>query len=100
MKRYEIEPRPAELSGGVRLKLFDEDGQEAGGGVFPASAEETERPTPTPLRKGRHGWRDNHLLSQQDEFQLRSTLALSEQTSRGPLLLLDGEASLRPIGVT
>lgn len=33
--RYEIDPRPAELGGGWRLRLL-EDGQEVGGGVFPA----------------------------------------------------------------
>ena len=33
--RYEIDPRPTELGGGWRLRLF-EDGQEAGGGAFPA----------------------------------------------------------------
>lgn len=31
---YELTPRPAELGGGWRLQLL-EDGQEAGGGVFP-----------------------------------------------------------------
>jgi len=31
---YEIKPRPAELGGGWKLTLL-EDGQEAGGGVFP-----------------------------------------------------------------
>jgi hypothetical protein len=31
---YEISPRPVELGGGWRLRLF-EDGQEVGGGVFP-----------------------------------------------------------------
>lgn len=34
---YEITPRPAELGGGWRLRLF-EDGEEAGGGVFPLAA--------------------------------------------------------------
>jgi hypothetical protein len=42
VRRYEIEPRPAELGGGVRLKLFDDEGAEAGRGVFPASADEAE----------------------------------------------------------
>jgi hypothetical protein len=32
---YEIDPRPAELGGGWRLRLM-EDGIEVGGGVFPA----------------------------------------------------------------
>ncbi|MCY0853091.1 hypothetical protein [Cupriavidus sp. D39] len=36
--RYEIDSRPTELGGGWRLRLF-EDGQEAGGGVFPADRE-------------------------------------------------------------
>jgi len=31
---YKIDPRPAELGGGWRLRLF-EDGEEVGGGVFP-----------------------------------------------------------------
>jgi hypothetical protein len=31
---YEINPRPAELGGGWRLRLL-ENGQEVGGGVFP-----------------------------------------------------------------
>lgn len=31
---YEIKPRPAELGGGWKLTLL-QDGQEAGGGVFP-----------------------------------------------------------------
>jgi hypothetical protein len=34
---YEIEPRPADLGGGWRLRLL-EDGAEAGGGVFPLAA--------------------------------------------------------------
>jgi len=35
MKRtYEIHPRPADIGGGWQLTLL-EDGQEAGGGVFP-----------------------------------------------------------------
>ena len=36
---YEITPRPAELGGGWRLQLL-EDGQEAGGGVFPIPHED------------------------------------------------------------
>lgn len=32
--RYEIEPRPAELGGGWRLRLLDGE-KELGGGVFP-----------------------------------------------------------------
>lgn len=36
---YEITPRPAELGGGWRLQLL-EDGNEAGGGVFPIPAED------------------------------------------------------------
>lgn len=36
MKRfYEITPRKSPLGGGWNLKLFDENGQEAGGGAFP-----------------------------------------------------------------
>ena len=45
MNSYEINPRPTELGGGWRLRLF-EDGEEVGGGVFPlpeyATAENTE----------------------------------------------------------
>ncbi|TCP07374.1 hypothetical protein EV683_1451 [Crenobacter luteus] len=33
---YEIEPRPADLGGGWRLRLL-ENGEEVGGGVFPLS---------------------------------------------------------------
>ena len=36
MNSYEINPRPTELGGGWRLRLF-EDGEEVGGGVFPRS---------------------------------------------------------------
>ncbi len=36
MNSYEINPRPTELGGGWRLRLF-EDGEEVGGGVFPLS---------------------------------------------------------------
>jgi hypothetical protein len=32
---YQIDPRPPELGGGWKLKLL-EDGEEVGGGVFPA----------------------------------------------------------------
>jgi hypothetical protein len=32
--RYEVEPRPLDLGGGFRLRLF-EGGEEVGGGVFP-----------------------------------------------------------------
>jgi hypothetical protein len=39
---YEINPRPAELGGGWKLRLL-EDGEEMGGGVFPASTEEESR---------------------------------------------------------
>lgn len=35
---YEIEPRPANLGGGWRLRLL-EGGTEVGGGVFPADAD-------------------------------------------------------------
>ena len=37
--RYEIEPRRPELGGGWRLRVI-EDGEEVGGGVFPASETE------------------------------------------------------------
>lgn len=37
MRSYQIDPRPAELGGGWRLRLL-EDGVEVGGGVFPLSA--------------------------------------------------------------
>jgi hypothetical protein len=37
--RYEIAPRGPELGGGWRLRLI-EDGEEVGGGVFPASKTE------------------------------------------------------------
>ncbi len=37
--RYEIAPRGPELGGGWRLRLI-EDGEEVGGGVFPASETE------------------------------------------------------------
>jgi hypothetical protein len=37
---YEIEPRRPELGGGWQLRLI-EDGEEVGGGVFPASETET-----------------------------------------------------------
>lgn len=33
---YQIDPRPAELGGGWRLRLL-ESGEEVGGGVFPLS---------------------------------------------------------------
>lgn len=36
---YQIDPRPADLGGGWRLRLL-EDGEEVGGGVFPASNDE------------------------------------------------------------
>lgn len=35
---YEVIPRPAETGGGWRLRLL-EDGEEIGGGVFPAGDE-------------------------------------------------------------
>ena len=38
LPRYEIEPRPVDLGGGWRLRLFEGD-QEAGGGVFPPVAD-------------------------------------------------------------
>ena len=38
---YQIDPRPAELGGGWRLRLI-EDGEEVGGGVFPLSQYATE----------------------------------------------------------
>jgi len=34
---YQIDPRPADLGGGWRLRLF-EHGEEVGGGVFPLAA--------------------------------------------------------------
>ncbi|MDB0573784.1 hypothetical protein LBW59_23850 [Ralstonia solanacearum] len=36
--RYTIDPRPTELGGGGRLKLFEDD-QEVGGRVFPADGD-------------------------------------------------------------
>ncbi|TXI72408.1 MAG: hypothetical protein E6Q43_06665 [Dokdonella sp.] len=41
---YQIDPRPAELGGGWRLRLI-EDGEEVGGGVFPLSEYATEYAT-------------------------------------------------------
>jgi len=38
---YEIKPRPPELGGGWKLTLL-QDGQEAGGGVFPVLENNTE----------------------------------------------------------
>jgi hypothetical protein len=38
---YEINPRPAELGGGWRLRLI-EDGEEVGGGVFPLEQKKAE----------------------------------------------------------
>jgi len=46
--RYEIDPRPAELGGGWKLRLL-EGGEEVGGGVFPAD------PTSDP-RSGMDWW--------------------------------------------
>jgi hypothetical protein len=40
---YEINPRPAELGGGWRLRLLDGD-QEAGGGVFPPDENVSDNP--------------------------------------------------------
>lgn len=37
-RRYEITPRSADLGGGWKLVLL-EDGEEAGGGVFPVPAD-------------------------------------------------------------
>ena len=42
MKRCKIESPPAELGSGVRLKLFEDKGVEAGSGVFLASPDEAE----------------------------------------------------------
>ena len=39
---YQIDPRPASLGGGWRLRLL-ENGEEMGGGVFPASENETSK---------------------------------------------------------
>ncbi len=39
---YQIDPRPADLGGGWRLRLLEE-GEEVGGGVFPASEDETSK---------------------------------------------------------
>mgnify|MGYP000535292648 CR=1 FL=1 len=39
--RYQIDPRPANLGGGWRLRLL-ENGEEVGGGVFPLSEYTTE----------------------------------------------------------
>lgn len=41
-RSYEIVPRPADLGGGWKLTLL-EDGQEAGGGVFPVSKEDPQK---------------------------------------------------------
>ena len=38
---YQIDPRPADLGGGWRLRLI-ENGEEVGGGVFPLSEYATE----------------------------------------------------------
>lgn len=39
---HQIDPRPADLGGGWRLRLL-EDGEEVGWGVFPASEDETSK---------------------------------------------------------
>ena len=41
IRSYQIDPRPAELGGGWRLRLLEE-GEEVGGGVFPAKDESEE----------------------------------------------------------
>lgn len=40
-RSYEIQPRPDDLGGGWNLKLL-EDGQDAGGGIFPVPQEHPE----------------------------------------------------------
>ncbi len=40
-RSYDIEPQPAGLGGGWRLRFF-EDGEDAGGGVFPADLADTD----------------------------------------------------------
>lgn len=40
---YQIDPRPADLGGGWRLRLL-EDGQEVGGGVFPPASGDFDGP--------------------------------------------------------
>jgi hypothetical protein len=34
-KTYKLEQRPASLGGGYKVTFFDEDGEEAGAGIFP-----------------------------------------------------------------
>lgn len=40
-RSYDITPRPAHLGGGWKLTFY-QDGQEAGGGVFPVSQDDPE----------------------------------------------------------
>jgi hypothetical protein len=53
-RTYTIRPRPANLGGGWNLKLY-EDGQEAGGGVYPVQAADP--------RAGIDAERNAHLLA-------------------------------------
>jgi len=59
---FEIEPRPAAVGGGWRLRLIGRDLEtggevELGGGVFPVEPGETKgTPTLTPCKPVKNGW--------------------------------------------
>ena len=61
-ERFEIEPRPAAVGGGWRLRLIGRDLEtggeiELGGGVFPVDPAKTKgTPTPTPCKPAKNGW--------------------------------------------
>lgn len=59
--RYTVTQRPAALGGGWTLKLFDENGEEMGGGVFPPDPE-AESPEQAML------WAYNDAAAEGDEW--------------------------------
>lgn len=86
-RSYEIMPRPADLGGGWKLTLF-EDGQEAGGGVFPVPDEDQQNSID----------RWNSLSVESREYWLMRADSATPAAARRAFLLADAFADAMATG--
>lgn len=86
-RSYEIVPRPDDLGGGWKL-TFLEDGQEAGGGVFPVPKEDPQ--------DGIDWW--NSLTVERREYWLMRAASAMPAAARHAFLLADAYTDALHVG--
>jgi len=86
-RNYGIVPRPVDLGGGWKLTLF-EDGQEAGGGVFPVPGEDPQA--------GMDWW--NTMPEEQRAYWLMMGASAMPAAARHAFLLAEAYADAREEG--